>query len=101
MPTMAIAWPISRLPHERRSRDLLTLAPPDPAHGKRAKPSHRADDCQCEEESEDYMHHHQQPVHCSDTESERDLIAPAARRCRGIRHHVERVKDKSDTRHRY
>src|SRR5215204_5392919 len=101
MPTMAIASLISRLPHKCRSRYLFTLTAPDPPHGKRAKSSNSADDCQCKEESEDYMHHHQQTVDCGHTETEPDLIAPPARRCSRISHHVERVKDKSDTRHRY
>src|SRR6185369_6654839 len=103
MPTMAIAWPISRLPHKSRSDriNLLTLTTPDPPHGERAKSSNTADDRQREEESEDYMHHHQQPVDGGNTETECDLIAPPDWRCSWISHHVERVKDKSDTRHRY
>jgi len=73
----------------------------NPPHGKRAKSSNRADDGQCKEESEDYVHHHQQTVDRGHTETKPDLIATPARRCSRVGHHVERVKDKSDARHRY
>src|SRR4051794_26559473 len=102
MPTMAIACPISRLPNESRSRrDDLTLAAFDPTHGEPAQPSNGASDCQGEEEPEDYVHHHQQTVNGSDAETEYNLISLPARRCSRISHHVERVEDKSDTRHRH
>src|SRR6185503_12353874 len=80
---------------------LFTLPPSDPPDGIRAQSSKCADDRQGKEESEDYMGHHQQSVHSSNAETEYDLIAPSCRRCRRIGHHVKRVEDKSDTRHRY
>src|SRR5678816_4454304 len=99
---MAIACPISRLPHESRSgRDDLALAAFDPTHGKHAQPSNGASDCQRKEEPEDYVHHHQQTVNGSDTETEYNLIAPPARRRSRVSHHVERVEDESDTCHRH
>ena len=47
------------------------------------------------------MGHHQQPVDGGNTETECDLLPPAAWRCSGIGHHVERVEDEGDTGHRH
>src|SRR5215510_15484163 len=104
MPTIAIACPISRLPHKSRSRcvdriRLFTRTAPDPCHGIRAQPSAGADDRQGKEDSKDYMDRHQQPVDGGNTETKRDLIAPPSWRCSGVSHHVERVENKSDTGH--
>src|ERR1043166_2193516 len=104
MPTMAIACPISRLPHQGASRlcdDIITRAASDPSHRIRAQPSESADDCQRKKESEDYMGRHQQSVDSGNTETESDLIASTCRCCRWIGHHVERVEDKSDTSDRH
>src|SRR5262245_34568266 len=103
MPTMAIAGRISRLPYESRSRsiDRLTLAAPDPLPGKNAQASHRADDCQGKEESENYMGHHQHSIDSGNAETEHDLFAPSAWRRRRIGHHVKGVENESDAGHRY
>ena len=47
------------------------------------------------------MGHHQESVNGGNTETEYDLIAPAFRRRGRIGHHVERVKDESNTAHRH
>src|SRR5215813_2407821 len=104
MPTIAIAWPISRLPYQSRSWssidlfNLGTLEPPARVH-----PHSRncADDCQRKEKSEDNMGHHQHAVDTGNSETECDLISPPTRRSSRVSHHVERVKDESDTSHRY
>src|SRR5262249_40560824 len=85
----------------KRRRCLFTLTAPDPAHSKRAQASAGADDCQGKEESEDHMQYHQQTIDSGNTETESDLIASPCRRGGRVGHHVERVEEEGDARHRH